>query len=71
MGEIAGKLDFNLHGVTGALAIVLMFLHAGWALFVLLSKNEEMRKNFHKFSVAVWGLWLVPFFSGMIIANLR
>ena len=66
MGILAGKMEFNLHGITGALAIVLMLGHAIWALTVLILKNEKIIRNFHKFSLTVWGLWLIPFVSGMI-----
>jgi uncharacterized repeat protein (TIGR03987 family) len=66
MGILAGKMEFNLHGITGALAIVLMLGHAIWALTVLILKDEKTIRNFHKFSLAVWVLWLVPFVSGMI-----
>ena len=66
MGIIAGKMDFDLHGITGALAIILMLSHAIWALTVLILKNEKVIKSFHKFSLAVWTLWLIPFITGMI-----
>ena len=36
MTQIAGKMDFDMHGITGALAIVLMLGHAVWAVGVLL-----------------------------------
>lgn len=71
MGEIAGGLDFNLHGITGALAIVLMLSHALWATLVYASKNEKRLQNFHKFSLFVWLVWLVPFFTGMLAAMTR
>ena len=66
MGTMAGRMEFNLHGITGALAIVLMFSHAIWAVIVLLSKKEKAILNFHKFSTIVWLIWLVPFLSGMV-----
>lgn len=67
MGEIAGGLfKFNFHGITGMLAIVLMLFHAIWASTVLVGNNEKLKKNFHKFSIAVWLIWLVPFLSGAI-----
>jgi uncharacterized repeat protein (TIGR03987 family) len=67
MGEIAGGLfKFSFHGVTGMLAIVLMLFHAIWASAVLFGNNEKLKKNFHKFSIAVWLIWLVPFLSGAI-----
>jgi uncharacterized repeat protein (TIGR03987 family) len=66
MSQIAGGLTFNFHGVTGVLAIVLMFSHAIWATVVLVTKQEKAIRNFHNFSVFVWVIWLIPFISGMI-----
>jgi uncharacterized repeat protein (TIGR03987 family) len=66
MGTLAGRMEFNLHGITGVLAIVLMFCHAIWAAVVLITKQENAIRNFHKFSTVVWLIWLVPFLSGMV-----
>ena len=71
MGEIAGGLDFNLHGVTGVLAIILMLSHALWATLVFARKDEQKLRDFHKFSLFVWLIWLVPYFTGMIAAMMR
>ena len=68
MMKMAGGLAFDLHGVTGVIAILLMFVHAIWALVVLLKKDEKAINNFHKFSVAVWLIWLIPYFSPMFFA---
>lgn len=71
MGRIAdrsmlsGKL--SLHSVTGALAIILMIVHAVWATVVLVRGSEESAKNFHKLSIAVWAVWLIPYILGMVI----
>lgn len=54
----------NLHGITGIIAIVLMLIHAIWVAVVLTSKNDDMIVKFHKFSIIVWIIWLVPFISG-------
>lgn len=56
-----------IHGVTGTLAILLMLFHAGWATWVLYKNNEEQKVKFHKFSIFVWVIWLVPYIIGMII----
>ncbi len=66
MMEMAGGLTFDLHGITGLLAIILMLIHAVWATIVLIKKDEAAILNFHKFSVLVWVIWLVPYFSPMI-----
>jgi uncharacterized repeat protein (TIGR03987 family) len=68
MMDFAGGLTFDIHGVTGVIAIVLMAVHAIWALVVLLRKDEKAIQNFHKFSVAVWFIWLIPYFSPMFFA---
>lgn len=57
---------FTFHGITGLLAIVLMLFHAVWATLVLVKKDTVMQLKFHKFSLLVWFIWLVPFLSGMI-----
>ena len=71
MGRIAKQSIFSgklsLHGITGALAIILMIIHAIWATIVLVKNNEDSAKNFHRFSIAVWAIWLVPYVLGMII----
>ncbi|RME45949.1 MAG: TIGR03987 family protein [Caldilineae bacterium] len=71
MGIVAGVWMLNIHTVTGMAAIVLMLLHASWASLVLLRKDERAIRNFHKFSVFVWLVWLIPFFSGMAMEMTR
>lgn len=67
MGKIAGSIfQFNFHGLTGAAAILLMLIHSVWASIVLYRKNEKMILQFHKFSLFVWIIWLIPMVTGMI-----
>lgn len=67
MGKIAGGgFELNFHGVTGLLAILLMLFHAGWAALVLAKGDEKKKADFHRFSIAVWCIWLVPFVSGAV-----
>jgi uncharacterized repeat protein (TIGR03987 family) len=66
MMDMAGGLTFDIHGVTGGIAILLMLIHAIWATVVLIRKDERMINNFHKFSVVVWFIWLIPYFSPML-----
>lgn len=60
-------LTQNLHGLTGLLAIILMLFHASWATFVLYKNDDNKKKIFHKFSIIVWIIWLIPYFIGMFI----
>ena len=67
MMDMAGGLTFDIHRATGVLANLLMIVHAIWATIVLLRKNEQAILTFHRFSVVVWLIWLVPYFSGFFI----
>ena len=70
MGKLAGSLiQFNFHGMTGLLAILLMLFHAIWATVVLIRKNETQILQFHKFSIVVWVIWLIPMVTGMILGS--
>ena len=68
MFEIAGGFSSGVHGVTGIIAILLMLVHAVWASIVLVVKNEMAITNFHHFSVFVWVIWLIPYFTGFFVS---
>ncbi|MCM3272443.1 HsmA family protein [Paenibacillus elgii] len=65
MEKLNTSREINLHGITGAVALILMLVHAIWAAVVLWRKNEKQIDRFHKFSLAVWGLWLIPYLIGV------
>lgn len=67
----AGGFKLNFHGITGLLAIILMLFHALWATVVLIKNDERAKANFHKLSIVVWTIWLVPFISGAIFGMTR
>ena len=66
MEQLAAQpLTLSFHGVTGALAILLMLLHALWATWTLRKGSVLQKQRFHRFSVVVWAVWLIPYLSGM------
>lgn len=68
MSQIAGEgFKMNLHGITGLAAILLMLFHVLWASYVMYKKDENMKKQFHKFSLMVWAIWLIPYISGAFL----
>jgi uncharacterized repeat protein (TIGR03987 family) len=67
MFDYVGGMKYDIHGYSGVLAIVLMFIHAIWATIVLWKKDEGMILNFHKFSIFVWLVWLIPYSSPMVL----
>ncbi|EQK46925.1 MULTISPECIES: HsmA family protein [Paraclostridium] len=56
-----------IHGITGTIAILLMLFHAVWATWVLYKNDKEKQRVFHKFSIFVWCVWLIPYVIGAII----
>ena len=64
MFEMAGGIEADIHSITGLVAILLMLVHAVWATIVLVLSNEKAISNFHYFSVFVWAVWLIPYFTG-------
>lgn len=60
-----------VHAITGALALLLMLSHCGWATVVLWRRDEVALRNFHRFSTLAWSVWLVPFFIGGAMQGFR
>jgi uncharacterized repeat protein (TIGR03987 family) len=67
MFQLKGRITYDVHGVSGLLAIVLMLVHAIWATFVIIKKDTALIANFHKFSLTVWGVWLIPYLTPMTL----
>ena len=68
--HLIAKGPFNLsepHTLTGQIALWLMLLHAIWATYVVKKGNEKILTNFHRFSIFVWLVWLIPYFGGMFL----
>jgi uncharacterized repeat protein (TIGR03987 family) len=58
---------FNLHGIIGIIAIILMLYNAIWATRVLIKNDLSEIDRFHKFSILVWLIWLIPYVSGVAV----
>ncbi|MFO7615870.1 MAG: HsmA family protein [Bacteroidales bacterium] len=55
------------HTLTGQIALWLMLVHATWATVVVRRGNEKARKGFHRYSIIVWLVWLIPYIGGMFM----
>jgi uncharacterized repeat protein (TIGR03987 family) len=71
MRRLGGGFHWNLHTATGAAALVLMLMHAGWASIVLIRRDERALRTFHRISITVWAVWLIPFVTGLILGRRR
>ncbi len=67
MRQLAGGFRWGFHTVTGGLALLLMLLHAVWATVVLVRGSASRLRAFHRTSLVVWLIWLVPFVTGLIL----
>jgi uncharacterized repeat protein (TIGR03987 family) len=67
----AGENAGFVHTATGFAAFSLMAIHAAWATWVLFRGSREAREGFHRYSLVVWTVWLVPYFGGMIAGITR
>lgn len=66
-GIEAGPLD-TLMAWTGTAAILLMAVHLAWAVVVLARGREKEKHTFHRFSIVVWAIWLIPYALGAAAA---
>lgn len=55
------------HTITGQIALWLMLVHAIWATRVVRTGTEAARVRFHRLSLVVWTIWLVPYVGGMFL----
>ena len=67
ISKITGKHN-EAHAISGIIAIILMLIHASWAVWTYFKGSEKAKHNFNKFSIFVWIIWLIPYFIGMYIA---
>ncbi len=68
--HLMAKDNFNLldsHTLTGQIALWLMLAHAIWATRVVKKDNKELRYKFHRYSLLVWLIWLIPYIGGMLM----
>ena len=71
MSKLAGDvLTVSFHSVTGLAAIILMAVHAVWATIVLLHGSKKSKQSYHRFSIFVWLLWLIPYVSGAVFGTM-
>ena len=55
------------HTLTGQIALWLMLAHAIWATVAVRKGEQGMLRRFHRYSLVVWLIWLVPYFGGMYL----
>ncbi len=71
MMRAAGTEPDVVHSITGLAAFGLMALHATWATWVLARGTPQARQGFHRYSLVVWLIWLIPYVGGMVAGMQR
>ena len=62
-----GHLIFTAHSISGFLGLFLMIFHFCWAFLVLRDNDHVLQKTFHRFSILVWGFWMISYISGLYL----
>ena len=60
-------LHDEVHTITGMIAILLMFVHAMWAIWTYTKGSEKAKAHFNRFSIVVWIIWLIPYCIGVYL----
>ncbi len=66
MGQMTNFHD-TFHLVTGWLALILMIIHAAWAIRTIRRGCEHELQVFNRFSIFVWCVWMIPYCTGGMI----
>lgn len=60
-------ISSNFHSLTGVIALILMLLHTCWATTIIVNNKKSWIIKFHRYSLMVWLVWLLPFISGALL----
>lgn len=69
--QVGEVVIYNFHTITGIAGLLLMMIHTIWATVIIIKNNPKQILNFHKFSVIVWLIWLIPYFTGFFSGMTR
>ncbi|MFV0541386.1 MAG: HsmA family protein [Aestuariibaculum sp.] len=69
--QVGGILILNFHTITGIIGLLLMGIHTIWATVIVIKNNAKQLGTFHRFSVLVWLIWLIPYFTGFFVGMNR
>lgn len=61
-----GGIVFTTHAIFGFSSLVLMLLHFFWAVLVYVRDKQAGARQFHRFSLFVWSVWMMSYLTGLI-----
>ena len=71
MGARVETIRWDLHTISGYLALALMGMLAAWGTLVLLARRDEWLASFHRIALPVWTLWVVSYLTGVYLGIQR
>lgn len=69
--QVGEELIFNFHTITGIFGLFLMGIHTIWASYAIIRGYPKQLMTFHRFSLIVWTIWLIPYFTGFFSGMTR
>lgn len=70
MYQMRGEIwPLTVHGALGLYALMVMGLHAVWAVTTCLNGTSKAACYFHRFSRLAYACWLAAFLTGAIVAT--
>ena len=67
MKSLTDEIRYDLHTISGYLALILMLVMSAIALFALVRKYQPFLTNFSKYYFPVWIIWLISYVTGVVL----
>ncbi len=71
MGARVETITWDLHTITGYLALALMMALSAWGTLAVLGKREEWLTRFPSVAVPIWVIWVVSYATGVYLGVQR
>lgn len=71
MGARVERINWDLHTISGYAALALMGTLAAYGTASLMLRKESWQRNFHRFAVPIWIIWVISYATGVYLGIQR
>ncbi len=71
MGARVETITWDLHTISGYLALALMAGLTLWGTLALVQKREDWLTTFHRFAMPIWVIWVGSYITGVYLGVQR
>jgi uncharacterized repeat protein (TIGR03987 family) len=71
MGARVETIRWDLHTISGYLALALMAALTLWGTVALLQKRDDRLASFHKLAIPIWVIWVGSYITGVYLGIQR